>query len=127
MKVSEIIVHEHWDREININDIALYKTERPIRYSIDEQSGRYLINSVCLPRKEDIAPEFAVVVGWGQMEANSEITSELQKALVPIFPFKECQLNYQHLGEVNKNMFCYGGEGELDSCLVRMTSNQIIS
>ena len=120
MKVAKIIVHHLWDKNINTNDIALYKTEHPIRYSIEEQSGRYLVNSVCLPHKYFLEPDFAIVTGWGQMGADTEITLRLQKVTVPKFPIVNCRVHYQFLGTVTDDMFCYGGEGEKDSCLVRM-------
>lgn len=118
IRVSKIIVHEGWNRDTNLNDIALYKTDRPIKFEIDEKTGQYVINSICLPRDSYSEPNFGIVAGWGQFGEKTKQMMALQKLIVPRFDWQTCKNNYQELGIVDYNMFCYGGEGGRDSCLV---------
>ena len=116
MKVSEIIVHERWDKEKSLNDIALYKTQNPIKFTVDGE--RYLVNSICLPQETDGEPPFALIIGWGQQSAEGNSVLKLQKALLPLYSKAKCKKNYETLGSVTDNQFCYGGGGDLDSCSV---------
>ena len=119
-KVSQIIIHEGWDRKTSANDIALYKTDRPIKYRIVEQTGQYIVNSICLPKKSYTEPNFAILAGWGQIGANSRQSNKLQKLQVPKFAWSQCRDNYEKLAIVDDNMLCYGGEGDKDSCYVSL-------
>ena len=114
VRVAQIIVHEAWDRKSNDNDIALYKTDRPIRYKIAEESGKFLVNSICLPRESYTDPDFATVAGWGRVAANKQYMTALQKAIVPKFNLIDCLNNYQE--KITDKVICYGGGGDKDSC-----------
>ena len=121
----QIIVHEEWDRVNNYNDIALYKTDRPIRYRIDEKSRQFIVNNICLPDPgQDDFPYEAVIAGWGRPDADEKEVAILRKGFVPIFPWVQCKENYKRIGDIDKNMVCYGGEGDVDSCMVSQFSKK---
>ncbi|CAG2170896.1 unnamed protein product [Oppiella nova] len=117
VRVAKIIVHERWDRENNLNDIALYKTDVPIKYMINERTGRYQINSICLPRADHEMPDEALIAGWGQTSKDSYTSQVIQKLVVPLYPTDQCRLNYQNIGDITQNMVCFGGQGGRDSCM----------
>lgn len=118
MSVIEAIVHEKWNRNKNANDIALLRTTRPIKYSIDSESGNYSINSICLPMANSEPKGKATLAGWGKLGEKIPASHFLQKVDLPKFSLNQCIENYRGQAEVNYNMICYGGRGGQDSCMV---------
>jgi hypothetical protein len=118
MSVIEAIVHEKWNRNKNANDIALLRTTRPIKYSIDLESGNYSINSICLPIANSEPKGKATLAGWGQLGEEKPASDFLQKVDLPKFSLNQCIESYRGHAEVNYNMICYGGRGGQDSCMV---------
>jgi len=118
ISVKKAIVHEGWDKELNSNDIALFRTSRRIRYTIDSNTGNFSINSVCLPTPKQEPKGKAILSGWGQLGVKLPASDILQKLEVPIYSRDKCIRNYKKHAVVTNNMICFGGEGGQDSCMV---------
>ncbi|XP_054163688.1 trypsin-1-like, partial [Oppia nitens] len=116
MKVAKILIHEEWDRESNINDIAIYRTQQPIPYKLQPNLHNYQINSICLPKSDHIYPSAAIVAGWGQLGKDSHLSDKLMNIVVPQLSQELCQRQYDTLAEVNDNMICFGGYERHDTC-----------
>ena len=121
MTVSRIIIHKNWDKNFVANDLALFKTNRPIKFAIEYSSGSFLINSVCLPQYSDELPDHAEIAGWGKTGEKEPLSSFLKKLIVPKVSNHICNRKYRKNGEVTEQMICYGGMGGADSCMVCMS------
>ena len=83
--ISEIIVHEDWNRDEGFNDIALLKTQYPIDFILGEDQVK--VNSVCLAENMDHYNGTAVLSGWGMTGRGllrSRLPNQLQKIEIPI-------------------------------------------
>lgn len=95
INVTKIIIHQNWEMIDNFNDIALLRTERPIKYSINEETNQYIVNSICLPDSTDKPPNRAQVAGWGRVNPTAYTVEILQKATVPRFSWEVCKENFK--------------------------------
>lgn len=105
--ISEIIVHEEWNRDEGLNDIALLKTQYPIDFVSTESEVK--VNSVCFVENMDDFNGTAVLSGWGLTGRGllrSRLPNQLQKIEVPIIESEICkrlfakgdiQLNDRHI------------------------------
>jgi hypothetical protein len=123
MNVTKIIIHQNWEMIDNFNDIALMRTERPIKYSINDKTNQYIVNTICLPDSTDMPPNRAQVAGWGRVNPTAYTVDLLQKATVPRFSWEVCKENFKAIGPVTQHMMCFGGMGRPDSCIVSFRFN----
>ena len=125
---EKIIVHEHWDIDHQINDIALIKVKHPIKF-LSNISGHYTVNCLALPDSWEEPKGEAILAGWGELQYETGVSSDwLQKVTLPIVDRPTCREIYkEHLGKydkeskikVNKMHLCAGGAGGHDACRVK--------
>lgn len=95
-KISHLTVHEDYDGEMIVNDIALLRTKDPIRF---ERSARF-VNGICLPYTNKDPSGWGLVAGWGFVEEGSGSASDtLEVVKVPLVSRKLCTLAYEELSE----------------------------
>ena len=106
-KIEKIFIHEQFDSEYLLNDIALAKVDAPFLYNA--YSGE-----ACLPETEafDPKPGFnCFAAGWGNMGENKNPAEHLQEAQIPILD--KCSKGYNDV----KLQICGGyARGGIDSC-----------
>ncbi|XP_076057352.1 trypsin-1-like [Oratosquilla oratoria] len=108
VEVVQLILHEDFDPESLVNDIALLRLGRPLRMN-DFVSGIDLETSS--------VEGDCVVSGWGDLhEAGGPSPSILMKVIVPIVSDDQCRGSYGR-DRILDSMICAGGDGERDSCL----------
>lgn len=107
--LSEIIIHEKYDRWTVANDIALLRLVSPIAY--DDFS-----KPIALPPKDHLASGNCVVSGWGATKEEGEPSDTLQKATVPIMTDDDCKSIFGAT-EIDVCMICAGKvDGGIDAC-----------
>lgn len=109
--LSDIIVHNDWDKKSKKNDIALLRLTEPVEYS-DQ------IVPICLP---DDTIKFEVdtaswATGWGVTEENGKASDILMQVQLPILSEDAC--NEKNRGRVSyDSQICSGSPyGGQDSC-----------
>ncbi|KAM4039205.1 acrosin-like [Anomaloglossus baeobatrachus] len=111
--ISQKIVHETYDPEIEKNDVALLSVDRPIIYN------RY-IQPACLPRQTSDVSVMTdcYIAGWGVLEEEATEPSDiLQEAQVQLIPNKRCNSPSWYNGGVGIYNLCAGyDKGGIDSC-----------
>ncbi|XP_037927490.1 phenoloxidase-activating factor 2-like [Teleopsis dalmanni] len=115
--VTEIIVHEQFNKGSLYNDIALLITKTPFDWEEN-------IRPVCLPTANinfDHSRCFAT--GWGKDKFGREGQYQviLKKIDMPVVPNDQCQSNLRltRLGKyfrLHSSFICAGGEKDMDTC-----------
>ncbi|XP_061688427.1 coagulation factor VII-like [Syngnathoides biaculeatus] len=113
IQVSEILMHELYEKKTADNDIALLRLASPVVYT------PYAV-PVCLPTKtladRDLwAIRMHTVSGWGRRAENGPTSHLLRRLTVPRIRTQQC---VQESGvQLTENMFCAGYlTGRGDSC-----------
>ncbi|KAL7641287.1 UNVERIFIED_CONTAM: hypothetical protein RMT77_008425 [Armadillidium vulgare] len=109
--IAQIKMHEDYNTETYINDIAILTLDRTTDFSPS-------IWPICLPQNPDeqFVGETAVVVGWGTIYYGGPVSSILQEVSIPVWDNNECNNTYQN-NEIFPVMLCAGDkEGGKDSC-----------
>lgn len=86
--VEKMVIHASYKSTAFGHDIGLIRTKeliKPIKVS-----GRYIVNTVCLPEKGVEHDGDAELVGWGLFSNRNEMADALQIADVPILPRSLC-------------------------------------
>lgn len=86
--VDKLIIHIGYKSTAFAHDIGMIRTReqmRPVKIG-----GRYLVNSVCLPRRGAEHSGEAELAGWGLFSQRNEMADSLQVASVPILPRASC-------------------------------------
>ncbi|XP_063917041.1 serine protease persephone-like [Zophobas morio] len=98
--VVDVIIHKHYDGRRKLNDIALVKLEKQVRFTDT-------IRPACLYTKND-NPENLKVTGWGVVSFGGERSSILQKGTLNPVPLQECSSIYQKRvqKEITENQIC---------------------
>jgi secreted trypsin-like serine protease len=112
-KIKSIRLHEKYDQNLYLNDIAL------IELSSKVDLTNLNIGFICLPPNNiSIYPYEqmeGMVIGWGSLEENGSISYTLQQIQLPIFSNK----NQFCLKQINDDLtqFCAGFiQGGKDAC-----------
>uniref|UniRef100_A0A8C6JTF7 pancreatic elastase II n=1 Tax=Melopsittacus undulatus TaxID=13146 RepID=A0A8C6JTF7_MELUD len=111
--VERIIVHENWDSQLIINDIALIKLAEKVQESDT-------IQVACLPPAGQILRRNypCYVTGWGRLWTNGPLADVLQQALLPVVDYETCSQWNWWGSYVRSSMMCAGGDGVISSCNV---------
>lgn len=113
--VAELIVHERWNLGNAKNDIALIRTQYPIKYTNS-------VNPICLPRRDSEPIGYGIVAGWGLTNRNPlrrVLPRALQRIEIPIINKTRCVKQFRADGvDITKDMVCAGMFRNGD-CLVR--------
>ncbi|XP_068245868.1 proclotting enzyme-like isoform X3 [Palaemon carinicauda] len=106
---AAIRMHEAYDRNTYINDIAIIALDRTTNFNAD-------IWPVCLPDgDESYVGETATVTGWGTIYYGGPVATTLQEVTVPIWTNSDCDAAYDQ--DIIDNQLCAGvREGGKDSC-----------
>jgi len=116
-KISKVIVHEEYDKETFLNDIALLRTKEPI----DFKASRGYVNGICLPLNDKDPKGWGTVTGWGHTLEGGDNSDVLQEVKVPIVPRELCNEAYDDDpdDDIEENIFdtqlCAGAPNR-DSC-----------
>nr|ATU82433.1 venom S1 protease 22 [Lethocerus distinctifemur] len=99
--VAQSIVHEKFDVETYLFDIALLVLERAVEFT-------QLIGPACLPsRRMHMINEQVKVLGWGRIQTGGPPSTVLLKTNLKIIPIKTCANNYIRPIEVeDPHQFC---------------------
>lgn len=111
-KISQVIVHEDYDKDTWENDIALLRTKEPIE--IEGSSG--YVNGICLPYSDKDPNGWSFVAGWGYTKQDGEISDILKVTKLPLVTRKICNDAYE-AGDypILDTQICAGVVGK-DSC-----------
>lgn len=86
--VEKLIIHGGYKSTAFGHDIGLIKTKESMKPL--KVNGRYIVNSVCLPERNEEHSGEAELVGWGLFSNRNEMADSLQIADVPILPRPLC-------------------------------------
>jgi len=100
-RVEKAIVHEKYNRERVINDIALIKLQNPVDFKEHPN-----IRPICLPSNsgENHAGSPAIVTGWGKTGENEGVSDVLLEANVTVLSDTECRRIYG--GGLHDSVIC---------------------
>lgn len=104
--VSAMFVHEDYDGELIINDVALLRLSSPIQFSAN-------VSAANLPSSNIGAGEFVVLAGWGMTSYPGSVPNNLQQLNLTTLSISECQ-QHQSPNPVFENQVCtliQAGEG----------------
>lgn len=105
------IIHPEWDRENLHNDIALLRLASPAPESIQpvELAPAWLMEEATSPGA------LVTFSGWGRVESNGLLASQLQAVELPVVSNEDCDQAYGM--EIQDSMFCAGfREGGMGAC-----------
>ncbi|GFU39736.1 trypsin-1 [Trichonephila clavipes] len=109
-KVDKIKVHEQFDPETFLNDIAVIHVSKPLLLSAQ-------VNGICLPQVEQNVTGFATTTGWGATTEDGEMSTVLQSVDLPLIPSEKCLDIFGPENFSSSEMLCAGElEGGHDSC-----------
>ncbi|GFY73463.1 serine proteinase stubble [Trichonephila inaurata madagascariensis] len=112
-KVDKIKVHEQFDPETFLNDIAVIHVSKPLLLSAQ-------VNGICLPQVEQNVTGFATTTGWGATTEDGEMSTVLQSVDLPLIPSEKCLNIFGPENFSSSEMLCAGElEGGHDSCQVK--------
>uniref|UniRef100_A0A2K5YJQ6 Peptidase S1 domain-containing protein n=1 Tax=Mandrillus leucophaeus TaxID=9568 RepID=A0A2K5YJQ6_MANLE len=109
--VDTIYVHENWNYDLAVNDIALIKLAEHVELSDT-------IQVACLPEKDSLLPNDypCYVTGWGRLWTNGPIADELQQGLQRVVDHATCSRIDWWGFMVTEIMVCAGGDGIISAC-----------
>ncbi|XP_072547421.1 transmembrane protease serine 4a isoform X2 [Salminus brasiliensis] len=110
--VDKIVVNGNYNPARNDYDMAMMKLSSPLTIGGS-------VKPVCLPPFNLGLTEGAslVVTGWGHLQENGKLSSNLQKATIPLIDQAECSSPVVYGGSITSRMLCAGYlEGKVDAC-----------
>ncbi|KAM9264994.1 acrosin-like [Morus bassanus] len=111
--IQRLLVHEHYSRILEGNDIALLELDQPV------QCSSY-IQLACVPDASLRVSELTTcyVSGWGSTTARSGgSTDALQEAKVCLIDVKLCNSSLWYRGAIHTHNLCAGyPQGGIDTC-----------
>ena len=120
MQIKKIIVHDKFNPETYLNDIALLQLDQQLEL-------QPFVRTVCLPEKDErdlaIRDTFGIATGWGVTEAmkygqrNGKRSKVLQHASFKIQSDQLCSDRSKPFSINSTTTFCAGdGQGIKDAC-----------
>jgi len=115
VRASNVVYHPQYNPSTTLNDIAIIKLERPIRFTSAVQPA-------CLPSPgEQVSDNIeGTVAGWGlTREGGFDTSSILLQVGVPTISSRQCASSYRSQGiQIDSNaMLCAGyAQGGKDAC-----------
>nr|XP_022905882.1 chymotrypsin-2-like [Onthophagus taurus] len=110
--VSKIYVHDEYNNDRVVNDIALLKTDKKVRFSTYIRPGKLYGNE--LPKQSGLE---CIVIGWGYTSNNGYLvksaTDVLNKVKITTISPQRCRRYYRNVDERN---ICLTGIGRQGSC-----------
>uniref|UniRef100_A0A4X2K4P4 Acrosin n=1 Tax=Vombatus ursinus TaxID=29139 RepID=A0A4X2K4P4_VOMUR len=108
------VSHEHYNKELNKNDIALIEMDRPI------ECGD-LVRIACLPRAKEptVTPQSKCAIGgWRRISEESFMPHPmLQEAEVDLLDTRLCNRTRWYYGRVHQSNLCAGyWSGKVNTC-----------
>lgn len=101
--VEQIRIHDNFQRNGFLNDIALIKLSRKVEFN-------ERIKCICLPTESERAADFsgqlATVLGWGSLKYGGVGTNQLQQITLPIWSTPECDSRFSQ--KINQKFLCAG-------------------
>ncbi|KAM9468645.1 transmembrane protease serine 4a isoform 2-T2 [Clarias gariepinus] len=110
--VEKIIINGQYSAQHNDYDLAMIKLAKPL-------SLRATVKPVCLPPSglELQGGTPLVVTGWGYQQENGQLSSNLQKAEIPLIDRAQCSSPDIYGSSITKRMLCAGYlQGKVDAC-----------
>ncbi|XP_036413472.1 transmembrane protease serine 4a isoform X2 [Colossoma macropomum] len=110
--VDKIIVNDNYNAARNDYDIAMMKLSKPLTFGAS-------VKPVCLPPHNlgltGGAP--LVVTGWGNLQENGKLSSDLQKASILLIDQVQCSNPVVYGNSITFRMLCAGYlDGKVDAC-----------
>jgi len=108
-------VHPQYNSRTMLNDIALLKLTRDMRFDSYTQPA-------CLPKKANSGTDYVtgdtvVVSGWGRLSSGGHSPSELKMVKVPFISDRTCNKREVYNRKILSSMICAGRlRGGQDSC-----------
>nr|XP_022908728.1 chymotrypsin-2-like [Onthophagus taurus] len=107
-RVNKKFVHEAYDPNNVINDIALFKTLKTIKYGLS-------VSAIPLNQNNIAKNQEAIVIGWGSyMNTNGELiyepSNKLQHVVIKVVALKMCEKYYGTMS--SKNLCGFGGNSK---------------
>lgn len=97
---SRIVIHENWDSQSMVNDIALVRLN-------SHASGR----PIALASIDPFPGSSGVVSGWGEVRVDRRTHDQLRKSAVSIVADRPCNSARNYAGAVTENMLCAESAG----------------
>lgn len=117
--IAEIFIHPLRQQNTRYNDIALIRIDGEVEFT-------EYIRPACLAQRESVIVENLFVTGWGQIDLQGTIKTDLQKVRFNLVSHADCDASYKfynpsHLEHVivNESQICAQSETrERDACQV---------
>ncbi|KAL9700801.1 hypothetical protein quinque_004242 [Culex quinquefasciatus] len=105
---NEFYIHEKYDENSFINDVALVKLLREVQFNARIRPIRIATGS------RNYYGEMGVASGWGQTTDDSDSAIELQYATLKVISNQECV--FVHFGLVHPSTLCAAGSNHESTC-----------
>ncbi|XP_068233867.1 trypsin-1-like isoform X2 [Palaemon carinicauda] len=112
LEVKKIIVHKNYDINGLDEDIALVRLSKPLDLTVN-----HAVKPVCLPvnRLESYEGKDAVIIGWGYLDEDVPLSSDVLMEAKVVIASEECQDKLSD--KITGNMICAGTpDGSQDAC-----------
>ncbi|XP_026799247.3 transmembrane protease serine 4a isoform X3 [Pangasianodon hypophthalmus] len=110
--VDKIIVNGDYNSALSDYDLAMMRLTNPFTL-------RAAVKPVCLP-PHDLgltAGAPLVVTGWGHLQENGQLSSNLQEANIPLIDHAQCSSPAVYGAGITQRMLCAGFlQGKVDAC-----------
>ncbi|KAG7321955.1 hypothetical protein KOW79_014813 [Hemibagrus wyckioides] len=110
--VDQIIMHGDYNSAHNDYDLAMMRLTKPFTLGVS-------VKPVCLPPQNLglRAGSPLVVTGWGHLEENGQLSSNLQEASIPLIDRAQCSSPAVYGASITQRMICAGYlQGKVDAC-----------
>ncbi|XP_060743711.1 transmembrane protease serine 4a isoform X1 [Tachysurus vachellii] len=110
--VDQIIVNGDYNSAVNDYDLAMMRLTKPLTLGAS-------VKPVCLPPYNLglTAGTSLVVTGWGNLQENGQLSSNLQEAIVPLIDRAQCTRPAVYGDSLTQRMICAGYlQGNVDAC-----------
>ncbi|KAK3560847.1 hypothetical protein QTP86_021870 [Hemibagrus guttatus] len=110
--VDQIIAHGGYSSAHSDYDLAMMRLTKPLTLGAS-------VKPVCLPPHNLglTAGTPVVVTGWGHLEENGHLSSNLQEASIPLIDHAQCSSPTVYGASITQRMICAGyQQGKVDAC-----------